>query len=79
MENFLFFTTQGCHLCEQAEALLEAHLNPEIHQVDCCDIAYDDQLLERYGERIPLLKNEITEAELGWPFDAAQLLIFVAN
>lgn len=77
MQNFIFFTTQGCHLCELAEALLVAHLDPEAHQVDVFDIAYDDQLLERYGERIPLIKNEITEAELGWPFDAAKLLAFI--
>ena len=77
MQNFIFFTTQGCHLCELAEALLIAHLDPDIHQVDVFDIAYDDQLLALYGERIPLIKNEITETELGWPFDAAQLLVFI--
>ncbi|WP_372739155.1 glutaredoxin family protein [Neptunomonas sp.] len=79
MQNFIFFTTPGCHLCELAEALLVAHLDPDIHQVDVLDIAYDDQLLERYGERIPLIKNEVTGAELGWPFDAGQLLDFIGH
>lgn len=77
MQKFIFFTTQGCHLCELAETLLVTHMNPDIHQVDLLDIAYDDQLLALYGERIPVLKNEKTEAELGWPFDAAQLLDFI--
>lgn len=79
MQKFIFFTTQGCHLCELAEALLVTHMNPDIHQVDLLDIAYDDQLLALYGERIPVLKNEITEAELGWPFDAPQLLDFIGR
>ncbi|SFG12080.1 glutaredoxin family protein [Neptunomonas qingdaonensis] len=79
MQNFIFFTTQGCYLCELAEALLVAHLDPDIHQVDALDIAYDDQLLESYGERIPLIKNEVTGAELGWPFDAGQLLDFIGQ
>jgi hypothetical protein len=79
MQNFVFFTTQGCHLCEVAEGLLVTTLNPELHQVDVIDIAYDDQLLECYGERIPLLKNEDTDEELGWPFDASQLAHFVVQ
>lgn len=78
MQNFVFLTTQGCHLCEVAEALLVAGLNLERHQVDVIDIAYDDALLECYGERIPVLKNEDTKAELSWPFDAMQLERFVA-
>lgn len=79
MQKFIFFTTQGCHLCDQAEDLLVTCLNPDVHQVDVLDIAYDDQLLERYGERIPVLKNEITEAELGWPFDREKLLAFIGS
>ena len=78
MQNFIFLTTSGCHLCELAEALLVAHLDPSAHQVGVIDIAYDDQLLERYGERIPVIKNEKTDAELGWPFDAEQLLDFIS-
>ncbi|WP_028470442.1 glutaredoxin family protein [Neptunomonas japonica] len=78
MQNFVFLTTQGCHLCEVAEALLVASLNPECHQVDVIDIAYDDALLECYGERIPVFKNEDTQAELNWPFDADKLEHFVA-
>ena len=41
------------------------------------DIADDDQLIERYGTRIPVLRRMDTGAELGWPFDAAQLLTFL--
>lgn len=50
-----------------------------MHQVDVLDIAYDDQLLELYGERIPVLKNELTGRELGWPFDAEGLILFIKN
>ncbi|SIS61817.1 glutaredoxin family protein [Neptunomonas antarctica] len=77
MKSFLLFSTQACHLCEQAEALLVSSLDPGLHQIDVIDIAYDDQLLETYGERIPVLQNEQTNAELDWPFDAHQLRLFI--
>ena len=57
-------TTLGCHLCEQAEALLrQAAPLAEIVKVD---IAEDDALIEAYGERIPVLRY--AGRELGWPF-----------
>jgi hypothetical protein len=77
MQSFLLFSTQACHLCELAETLLISGLDPELHQIDVIDIAYNDQLLESYGERIPVLKNEQTNEELGWPFDADQLHLFI--
>lgn len=79
MQKFIFFTTSGCHLCQLAEDLMVVHLDSEMHQVDVLDIAYDDQLLELYGERIPVLKNELTGRELGWPFDAEGLILFIKN
>ncbi|WP_293267598.1 glutaredoxin family protein [Neptunomonas sp.] len=78
MQKFVFFTTTGCHLCELAEALLVTNLNPEQHQVDVIDIAYNDQLLGCYGEKIPVIKNEDTSEELFWPFDAEKLVKFVS-
>jgi hypothetical protein len=42
------------------------------------DIAEDLTLLERYGVRIPVIKDA-TGRELGWPFDTAQLKAFLAG
>lgn len=69
----VLYGTSCCHLCEQAEAILhEAGLAAE-H----IDIAEDDELLERYGIRIPVLRRADNGAELGWPFDAVMVSIFL--
>ncbi|OIR08740.1 hypothetical protein GALL_91240 [mine drainage metagenome] len=67
------YGTAFCHLCEQAEAVLR-----EIGiEADYIDIADDDELLEKYGIRIPVLKRADTGAELGWPFDAVAVSCFL--
>lgn len=78
MEKLVLYSTVGCHLCEQAKALLIPLLGPE----DCVeevDIADSDQLLERYGVRIPVLRNNENGNEIGWPFDGDQLQTFLAT
>lgn len=74
--SLLFYTTLGCTLCEHAKdelAKVFADLNTELVFVD---IASDDALIERYGMKIPVLRNSDTGQELNWPFDADQLLIW---
>ena len=67
------YGTAFCHLCEQAEAVLR-----EIGiEADYIDIADDDELLEKYGIRIPVLKRADTGTELGWPFDAVAVSRFL--
>ncbi len=71
--KLLLYGTEFCHLCEQAEALLQAVGVSAEH----IDIAEDDALIESYGTRIPVLRREDNGAELGWPFDAEALARFV--
>lgn len=73
MEIKLYGTT-FCHLCEEAEAVLHETGIAAEH----IDIAEDDELLEKYGTRIPVLQRLDTGAELGWPFDAAAVSQFLA-
>lgn len=66
-----FFTTLGCHLCEQAAQLigeLQRDSHPDLF-VESIDIADDDVLFERYGIRIPVVKRIDVDQDLGWPFD----------
>ena len=42
-------------------------------EVEMIDIADDTFLFELYGVRIPVVKNEESGEELGWPFDQEQL------
>ncbi|MCO7515087.1 glutaredoxin family protein [Pseudomonas guariconensis] len=70
------FGTLGCHLCEVAEALLMPFVEHGL-LVELVDIADSEALFERYGLRIPVLRRCDTGAELGWPFDAEQVVAFL--
>lgn len=69
----VLYTTAGCHLCEHAEAILDA----EGIRFEPIDIAEDAELLRRYGVRIPVVAAG--GRELGWPFDAPTLRGFLAT
>jgi len=48
----ILYTRQGCHLCEEAEAILVRHgLQPELVDIDA-----DEQLRERYNECVPVVE-----------------------
>ena len=49
------YSKPGCHLCEQAEAELGRLAARYPHRLQTIDITQDPLLLERYGERIPVL------------------------
>lgn len=66
----LLYTTLGCHLCEQAEAIIQ-QVMPAGWQLSHVDVAEDDALLQAYGERIPVVK--INGQELAWPFGLLDL------
>ncbi|NMH64186.1 glutaredoxin family protein [Shewanella salipaludis] len=69
--SYLLFHTQGCHLCELAQALVQ-DAAIAFSRRDICD---DDTLAERYGTLIPVLMAP-DGRELNWPFDAKQLKEF---
>ncbi len=72
--KLLLYGTSYCHLCEHAEELLHAaNLVAEF-----VDIAEDDELLERYGTRIPVVRRLDSGAEVDWPFDESALAGFIA-
>ena len=72
MRSLTLYTTLGCHLCEHAEALFEA----AECQFVASDIDEDLALLERYGTRIPVVRDD-RGSELGWPFDGTMLNNFI--
>ncbi|MGV8859910.1 MAG: glutaredoxin family protein [Pseudomonas sp.] len=68
--------TLGCHLCEVAEA----ELLPLVEHgllVELVDIGESAALVDDYGLRIPVLRRVDTGAELDWPFDAGQVVVFL--
>ncbi|QLF94726.1 glutaredoxin family protein [Pseudomonas sp. ABC1] len=78
MPECQLFGTLGCHLCEQAEAVLMP-LAAQGLSIELVDIAEREQWVEAYGLRIPVLRRLDTGAELGWPFDLPQALVFLAH
>ena len=72
MRRLILYTTDGCHLCEAAAALLRSM--PELSRtpVTLVDIALDEALVRRYGTRIPVIACDAREAT--WPFNADDVL-----
>lgn len=70
MRKLILYTSLGCHLCEQALAVI----NPMLGEFDLSlqqqEISDCDDLMDRYGVRIPVVRLESAELDLGWPFDA---------
>ena len=52
MAEVVLYTRKGCHLCEEAEALLVSHgLRPRLVDIDA-----DPLLRERYNECVPVVE-----------------------
>jgi hypothetical protein len=83
MATLFLYTTLGCHLCETAEELIIASLAGKAFQLVKVEIAESDDLMDRYGLRIPVLaldkQKGASNKELGWPFDGRQVLDLWAN
>jgi len=71
--SLTLYTSPGCHLCEQAEEMLD-YLGLAFNAVD---ISRDVNLIRIYGVRIPVLQRS-DKAELGWPFDTLDIERFYA-
>ena len=70
------YQRDDCHLCDLALGLLAEVRVPEFESVFIDD---DEALEERYGIRVPVLRDEDRGAELDWPFDAEKLSRFLAG
>ncbi|AWB67619.1 thioredoxin family protein [Saccharobesus litoralis] len=68
---YTLYGTDCCHLCELAEQVcISAGIMACVEKID---IANDEQLVDLYGVKIPVLKNNSTQQELNWPFDAQMI------
>ena len=72
------YTSQTCHLCELAAALLQPFVEQLGLTLYKVDINTDANLITDYGLRIPvlLLPNGV---EKGWPFTTAQVRRLLAE
>jgi len=67
--HLTLYSTLGCHLCELAENLVYQSSHVNLFILSTIDISEDEALLNEYGVRIPVVKNETTGKEISWPFD----------
>ena len=68
------YQRDDCHLCDLALGLLAEVRAPEFESVF---IDGDQALEERYGMRVPVLRDEERGVELEWPFCAAEVSGFI--
>jgi hypothetical protein len=68
--RLILFQRDDCQLCDQALALLAGVRAPEFDSVFIDD---DAALEQRYGSRVPVLRDARDGRELDWPFDAGHL------
>ncbi len=72
MIPIILYTTAGCHLCELADAMLQSLSVENELVIHYMEIGDDDNLTERYGLTIPVVRFE-DGSELNWPFTEADL------
>lgn len=73
MSLCILYHTDGCHLCDQAMALLtQCQIDYQL-----VDIVFDENLVNQFGCQIPVLKNEKGQY-LNWPFDLLKIEKFLS-
>jgi hypothetical protein len=74
MSELTLYQRDDCHLCDLALDVLAQARVPDFTPAWIDD---DDELEARYGARVPVLRRR-DGAELDWPFDVAEVSVFVA-
>ncbi len=74
--RLILYQRDDCHLCDLALDVLAHARTPDFESVFIDD---DAQLEACYGERVPVLREDISGRELDWPFDAQQARDFIAR
>ena len=72
--SLILYQRDDCHLCDLALEVLARARVPAFESVFIDD---EEGLEERYGVRVPVLRNDDTGAELDWPFDGERLQAFL--
>jgi hypothetical protein len=73
--EWLLYHTLGCHLCDDAEALLKQ----AGFSYQKFDIIEDETLVDSFGEMIPVLLHSPSNQYIAWPFDAALIQEFTQH
>jgi glutaredoxin len=74
--HLILYQRDNCHLCDQALDVLAKARLPEFESVFIDD---DADLEARYGDRVPVLRDQESARELNWPFDAPAVAAWLAS
>ncbi len=73
-QQLILYGTLGCHLCEDAERVLQS-LRLTYETMDITD---DNHLLDKFATSIPVLHAvDPGETYLYWPFDESQVIAWL--
>lgn len=75
--TLILYSTPACHLCETALLLMEPYLDAMDIDLEEVDISTSEELMEKYGIRIPVIRFKDCGRELDWPFTEDDFLDFV--
>jgi hypothetical protein len=70
------YRRENCSLCDLAETALRDAGAADVVRIG---IDWTGELADRYGWRIPVLRDAADGRELDWPFDAWSVRRFVAG
>ena len=76
MSSYILYSSEGCHLCEDALALCTPLINNKALAIK--DIVDDETLVALYGVHIPVLMHVDTKKELFWPFSSQDVITFLS-
>jgi glutaredoxin len=74
--RLLLYERAQCHLCEEARRVLDEFIGPDAY--DCIDIDADDDLVMRYGFRVPVVALDGID-RLDAPISAPDLRALLAE
>ena len=77
--RFLLLGTAACHLCEEAEEVLQTVSQSLALEFLVIDIAEQLELQPRFAIKIPVLYHEATASALCWPFSPTDVIHFIAE
>jgi hypothetical protein len=74
--TLVLYRRASCQLCDHAEVALR---DAGVAAFTTVEIGWEGELAERYGWRVPVLRDADSGRELDWPFDAWGVRAFVGS
>ena len=74
--GLILYQRDDCHLCDLALDALAVARVPEFESIF---IDGDGALEQRYGLRVPVLRDHASGRELNWPFDVEAIQTLLAG